>query len=72
MEAQQLRCRGAFYIDDAMKAVEWERAKGHLRALVALQGSYGGRGISDSSAFKRLGDKVAAFIKDVENNGLDE
>ena len=27
-------------IDAAMKAMQWERCKGELRALVALQGSY--------------------------------
>jgi hypothetical protein len=32
--------KAEFLIADALKAQQWERAKGELRALVALQGSY--------------------------------
>lgn len=60
-----------FLIPEAMKAQQWEIAKGHLRALVALQGSYQS---SDTTyiKFAELGDKVEEFIKDVEDNGLQE
>lgn len=66
---------GTFCIDAAMKAAEWERAKGHLRALVGIQGAYSlNRAPGDDSPAKWqvLSARVEAFIQDVEDHGLDE
>jgi len=66
---------GVFLIDAAMKTMQWERIKGELRALVALQGSYSlGRGPGDDTPAKwqRLEKQVNAFIKVVEDDGLQE
>jgi hypothetical protein len=63
---------GTFLIDSALKGMTWERAKGELRALVALQGSYGSRAVGDTSeqTWEKLEKRVDAFIKYVEDNGL--
>ena len=66
---------GVFLIDAAMKAQQWERAKGELRALIALQGSYSfGRDIGDrrEERWVTLEKRVNAFVQDVEDNGLQE
>jgi hypothetical protein len=55
-----------------MKLAMWEEAKGKLRALVALQGSYFG---GDTHQTKKWEDAEAAvnqFIEDFEGNGLQE
>jgi hypothetical protein len=63
---------GPFYIDYALKAQQWERAKGELRALVALQGSYAS--INEDMAEKndRLNTAVEMFIQRIEEDGLQE
>jgi hypothetical protein len=71
-----------FKIDAAMKAQAWEMAKGALRALVAIQGSYqsGGyitseSGIEMTPEYKRFDDlnaRVEAFIRNVQEDGLHE
>jgi hypothetical protein len=53
-----------------LKMAQWEIAKGHLRALVALQGSYFGDNPRDNH--DSLENTVEAFIKDVEENGYAE
>lgn len=58
-----------FLIDEALKRQQWELAKGHLMALVALQGSYQ----TSSESFKgynELEKKVETFIGVIEDNGL--
>ena len=75
MPAPETDGEGTFLIDAAMKAMQWERAKGELRALVALQGSYSlGRGPGDDTAAKwqKLEKRVNAFIKGVEDDALQE
>lgn len=67
---------GTFLIDSAMKAQQWELAKGNLRALVAIQGSYS-TGIpthmqKEKPVWEVLESAVNAFIKKVEDNGLHE
>lgn len=69
---------GTFYVDCAMKAQQWGRAKGELRALVGISGSYA-QEIAESEVrwkttprWQRLQEKVNAFIQDVEDNGLHE
>jgi hypothetical protein len=65
---------GRFYIDYALKAAQWERAKGELRALIALQGSYASRQVGDDSVpkWERLKNYVEDFIQEVEDQGLQE
>ena len=61
-----------FEIDAMLKAAQWERAKGELRALVSMQGSYSSGG-DDTHEYKRWQDlekRVEAFVADVEDNGL--
>lgn len=75
MPAPQTGGEGTFLIDTAMKAMQWERAKGELRALVALQGSYSlGRGPGDDTPAKwqRLEEAVNTFIQQIEDDGLQE
>lgn len=60
-----------FLIADALKAQQWERAKGELRALVALQGSHESNG-SNTERWRELDRSVEDFIKSVEDNGLQE
>ena len=75
MPAPQTDGDGTFLIDAAMKAMQWERAKGELRALIALQGSYSlGRGPGDDTPAKwqRLEQAVNTFIEQIEDNALQE
>jgi hypothetical protein len=60
---------GDFLVAEALKSAQWERAKGELRALVALQGSH----VTTTSAdtWERLSAAVEDFIKEVEESGLD-
>lgn len=50
------------------KAIIWERAKGELRALVAVQGQTEGR----MEEFKKLDQHVKDFIKATEDWSLHE
>ena len=68
-----------FQLADALKAQQWERAKGELRALVAMQGSYSTSGgppdKSEAAETRRWHDidkRVEDFIASVENDGLHE
>lgn len=66
-----------FQIDSALKAAQWERVKGELRALVAMQGSYSshempGETSSTMARFVMLDKRVQVFIKDIEDEGLHE
>lgn len=55
---------------------QWEKCKGELRALVAIQGSvlaqYVGNKVVEDRVWKRLEHRVEKFIDDVEDNGLAE
>jgi hypothetical protein len=55
-----------------LKAVAWEEAKGKLRALVALQGSYFGEVPENINRWKDLDKAVSEFIRHVEDYGLHE
>jgi hypothetical protein len=62
-----------FMTDVAIKAQQWEIAKGHLRALVAMQGSYQSR--QDDGRTRRWQDLERAvddFIVKVEDEGWHE
>ena len=62
-----------YYIDSALKAQQWEIAKGHLRALIALQGSYSTVSVKEYPAdWEKLEERVNAFISDIEDHGLQE
>jgi len=67
---------GIFYIDAAMKAAEWEHAKGHLKALVGIQGAYHRRASltreETSAKWEVLSARIEAFIADIEGEGLHE
>lgn len=60
-----------FLIDSAMKSVLWEEAKGKLRALVAMQGSYVSAK-EDETHFEDAQIAVDEFIDDFEGRGLYE
>ena len=54
-----------------MKAMAWEEAKGKLRALVGIQGSYPSTA-ERGSRWEDLSDLVERFIVAVEDDGLHE
>lgn len=60
-------------LDSMLKAQQWERAKGELRALVQMQGSYTSTSSEDcETRWRRLGERVEAFIHSVEIDALHE
>jgi hypothetical protein len=59
-----------FDVRIALKAAQWEKAKGELRALVALQGSYPAG--ENTERWKACNDAVEAFVDKVEFEGLAE
>lgn len=59
-------------IDYALKAQQWERVKGELRALISLQGAYPSTDKAQSEKRNALGIRVEQFILDVEENALQE
>lgn len=65
-----------FILESALKAQQWERAKGELRALVALQGSYTSplpkHMQKETPRSELLSMRVEAFIAGVEADALDE
>jgi hypothetical protein len=56
-----------FMLDSALKAQQWEITKGHLRALVALQGSY-----KENPKWRGLSNEVEVFIRNMEEKGFVE
>lgn len=61
-----------YKLDYALKAAQWERAKGELRSLVALQGAYLARRGSTEPRWIQLSKRVEAFIKEIEDEALQE
>lgn len=64
-----------FLVASALKGAQWERTKGELRAMVALQGSYStgsppGVVSPVTERWQKLSKCVEEFIKIVEDNGL--
>lgn len=52
---------------EAMKRVEWQKAKGHLRAMLETYHSPLQRdGTRDTSAFGNMSNRVEIFIAEVE------
>lgn len=68
--------RKEFMFDSALKSAQWERAKGELRALVALQASYTDlvpqHMRTKPDRWIQLSDRVEDFIKAVEDDALQE
>ena len=63
----------SYDVADMMKAQQWERCKGELRALVAMQGSYSSTDDSDrTKRWEELGLRVEQFIEGVEVDALHE
>ena len=54
-----------------MRAISWERAKGALRELVAVKGSIHS-GNPDMESWEELSRRIETFIKDIEDDGLQE
>lgn len=65
-----------FILEAALKSQQWEKAKGELRALVAIQGSYTSplpaHMQKDTPRWELLSIRVEAFIKSVEDDALQE
>lgn len=66
-----------FMLPDALKAQQWEKAKGELRALVALQGSYSSADRTpvdqeQTERWQALDAAVRNFIQFIEDNALQE
>ena len=61
-----------FDIEAAMKATLWEEAKGKLRALVAVQGSYPAHTAGRMDRWQEAETRVEAFINQFELDGLHE
>ncbi|HQU16634.1 MAG TPA: hypothetical protein PLO69_11105 [Gammaproteobacteria bacterium] len=62
-----------------VKAIEWERAKGQLRAVTAVAAhkrlvvSNRGEDVDAASAtWAELNARIEAFISDIESHGLNE
>jgi hypothetical protein len=63
-----------FNAETAMKMAQWEKAKGELRALVAMQGCYmgGGREAPETQRWLEVERRVESFIKQIEDEALQE
>lgn len=57
-----------YELDLMIKGQQWEITKGHLRALVHMQGSYVSEGSEPSRKFTELSRLVENFINEVEDN----
>lgn len=59
---------------DALKAMQWERAKGELRTMIALQGSipFDYETPQEDKTWVKLLRAVNAFIIKIEDAGLHE
>jgi len=66
------RARDDVDIYAVLKAQQWERAKGELRAHVAMVGSCPSTDEAGGKQHDRLVIRVEAFIKTVEDDGLQE
>jgi len=62
--------RGSWVVQNMLKAAAWERAKGALREVVALQGCYAPG--ENTEKCDDVNERVASFIKSIEEDGLHE
>ena len=58
------------YIFHALKAQQWEKIKGEMRALTAMLGAI--RSTVQDDAYKRFRGKAEAFIQEIEDESLYE
>ena len=56
----------------AMKALQWEIAKGHLRSLVAIDGAVSSGQIERPYRFEVVSAAIEKFIREFEDKGLHE
>lgn len=61
-----------FLPHSAAKVQQWEIAKGHLRALTAIDGAVSSGKTKRPYRFEIVGAAIEAFIKEFEENGLHE
>ena len=63
-----------FSVASALLMAQWERAKGELRAVVVIKGSYhsGGSQTSTYESYEELDALVENFIRAIEDGGLTE
>lgn len=54
------------------KALQWEIAKGHLRALAAIDGACSTAETERPYRFEVVGQRIEEFIKEFEDDGLHE
>lgn len=54
------------------KAEQWEIAKGHLRALIAIEGAVSSGESERPYRFEVLRERIEDFIKKFEEDGLEE
>jgi hypothetical protein len=58
-------------IETMLLTAQWERAKGELRAMTALQGSYPSH-LGNTDRWESLRDRVEQFIIEIEGEALQE
>lgn len=61
-----------FLPHSAAKAQQWEIAKGHLRALAAIDGSVSTGETERPYRFEKVGAAIEKFIRDFEDEGFHE
>lgn len=54
----------------AIKAMLWEEAKGKLRALASVQGSYPANIFERGEQYEKSNSKIEEFIQEFEEEGL--
>lgn len=59
-------------LHSAIKAQQWEIAKGHLRALAAIDGSVSTGEAERPYRFEVVGAAIEKFITEFEDNGFHE
>lgn len=64
--------RTTFLPHSAAKAQQWEIAKGHLRALAAIDGACSTSGSERPYRFEVVEAAIEKFIKEFEDQGLHE
>ena len=62
----------AYMLPEAIKGQQWEITKGHLRAMVSIQGSFCTNTQLSQAKYTRLKELVDSFIGMVEYNALHE
>lgn len=61
-----------FFHREALKAIQWELAKGYLRSLAAIDGAQSTGEMERPYRFERIQQAVEKFIKEFEDEGFHE